>query len=68
MDLKQLHLVATVQPHTDIPYLWRSACTCGEWFLAPSEARARLAIQTHIEREEPFPDIGLASDEKGKAP
>jgi hypothetical protein len=68
MDLKQLHLVASVRRHSAIPWLWRSACTCGEWFLAGTEERARLAIDTHITAEEPFPDIGLASDEKGKTP
>jgi hypothetical protein len=66
MDLKQLHLVASVQRHASVPYLWRSTCTCGEWFLAHSEDRARLAVRTHIEREEPFPDIGLANEKADK--
>ena len=61
-DYKQLHLPAGIKRHTEIPYLWRSACTCGTWFLAASEARAQLALRTHIEAEEPFPDIGLSNE------
>lgn len=56
----------TVQKHPAVP-LWRIRCTCGWTALAPSTEAARDAQITHLEAEEPFPDLDhlLAPTEKG---
>lgn len=55
----------TVQKHSVQP-LWRIRCSCGWTALAPSEPAARDAQITHLEAEEPFPDLShlLAPDQK----
>ena len=58
-DYKQLHLVAAVKRHTQVVHLWRALCTCGQYFLAATEDRARAGLDHHITAEEPFPDLGL---------
>jgi hypothetical protein len=50
--------------HKDVPYLWRSRCCCGQWFLAPTEDKAKAAIAQHLSEEEPFPDMGLTATEE----
>lgn len=51
-----------IRRHTVIPYLWRIQCTCGYSAYAPTKWKARVCAQTHIEAEEPFPDLDFLSE------
>jgi hypothetical protein len=62
INIKQLHMQNHIRRHSAVPYLWRSRCSCGEWFLAATEELARLALETHIASEEPFPDLSLTEE------
>ena len=63
MDIKQLHMKNHVRRHSDIPFMWRSRCSCGVWFLAATEELAQMALDQHIAAEEPFPDLSLTEGE-----
>lgn len=54
-ELKQYHFRNSVVRHSAIPFLWKATCYCGQYFLASSEEKATLGLNTHIEAEEPFP-------------
>lgn len=62
INIKQLHMTNHVRRHKDIPHLWRSRCSCGQWFLAPTKNLARTALNQHIASEEPFPDLSLTEE------
>lgn len=44
-----------IRRHTDVPYLWKVRCSCGWYALAPDAAKARMAGNSHLSEEEPFP-------------
>jgi hypothetical protein len=46
----------TVQRHSTMP-IWRIRCSCGWTALAAAEEAAKVAQITHLETEEPFPDL-----------
>lgn len=48
--------------HATVPYLWRITCGCGYKAFAPDWEKALLCKQTHLESEEPFPDLSFLSD------
>lgn len=64
MDLKTLHFNLGTRRHKDVPYMWRSRCCCGMWFLAASEELAKAAIENHLSQEEPFPDLNLEPESR----
>lgn len=62
IDMRQIHVSMGVRRHKDIPYLWKSRCSCGAYFLASEEWKAKAGLEDHISQEEPFPDMGLTDE------
>lgn len=57
IELSQHHFNMGTRRHTTMKHLWRSRCCCGQYFLAATEELAKMALDTHIESEEPFPSF-----------
>jgi len=61
---REIHLKTSLKRHDKIPYLWRVTCHCGWYALAASQGKAEMAIDDHVYREEPFPDLTLEPEPK----
>lgn len=53
------------QQHTNVPFIFRSICTCGFTVWAGTAALSAEGMRQHIESEDPFPDIDLFDGMKG---
>lgn len=53
------HIPRQPQQHTGARYMWRVSCSCGWYALAGNREHCLLAINAHLDEEEPFPSYLL---------